>query len=189
MLSFINTTLQESLKGVGMEHSYPLGWSVRLLRVLIPLNWIAGVLIFLLLVASVVAEEAVMSALGAGPAEGNAERIAGMRQIAVLGIVAVLVTHVVLSRLRGMVGTVRDGDPFVAENAARLRTIAWSVLGLELLHLLVGVVAALATSETAPLDIDWNFSLSRWLSVLLLFVLAQVFEEGARMREELEGTV
>lgn len=172
-----------------LGQSYPLDWSVRVLRGLIPLNWIVGVLILALLVASVVAEEAVMGALGARPAVGNAERIAGMRQIAALGIVAVLVAHVVLSRLLGIVGTVRDGDPFVAENAARLRTIAWSILGLELVHVLVGVAAALADSETAPLDIDWNFSLSRWLTVLLLFVLAQVFEEGTRMREDLEGTV
>lgn len=172
-----------------MEPSYPLKWSVRVLRGLIVLNWIAGALILALLVASLVAESAVMGALGAGPAEGNAERIAGMRQIAVLGVAAVLVTYVVLSRLLGMVGTVRDGDPFVAENAGRLRTIAWAVLGLEGLHLLVGLAAALADSETAPLDMDWHFSLSRWLTVLLLFVLAQVFEQGARMREELEGTV
>jgi hypothetical protein len=176
-------------KGTIMVQSSPLAWSVRVLRGLIAFNWIAGVLIFAMLVASVVAEETVMGALGAGPAEGNAERIAGMRQIAVLGIAAVLVTHVVLRRLLGIVGTVRDGDPFVAENAARLRTIAWCVLGLELLHLLVGVAAALATSETAPLDIDWNFSLTGWLTVLLLFVLAQVFEQGARMRDEIEGTV
>ena len=172
-----------------MTQSPPLVWSVRVLRGLIVLNVIAGVLILALLIASLVAETAVMGALGAGPAEGNAERIAGMRQIAVIGILAALLTHVVLRRLLGIVGTVRDGDPFVTENATRLRTIAWCVLGLELLHLVVGLVAALASSETAPLDIDWNPSLTRWLSVLLLFVLAQVFEQGARMREDLEGTV
>jgi hypothetical protein len=77
----------------------------------------------------------------------------------------------------------------VAENAGKLRTIAWSVLGLELLHLAVGVVAAIASSESAPLDINWSFSLTRWLAVLLLFVLASVFEHGARLREDLEGTV
>lgn len=172
-----------------MAETSPLSWSVRALRGLIALNWIVGVLISALLVASLVAEETVMGALGAGPVEGNAARVAGMRQIALLGIVAVVVTHVVLSRLLRIVATVRDGDPFVAENAGRLRTIAWSVLALELLHLLVGLVAALASSDTAPLDIDWNFSLTRWLSVLLLFVLAQVFEQGARMRDDLQGTV
>ena len=40
-----------------------------------------------------------------------------------------------------MVETVRDGDPFIATNAARLQLIAWSVLGLELMHLVVGLIA------------------------------------------------
>jgi hypothetical protein len=30
---------------------------------------------------------------------------------------------------------------------------------------------------------------TRWLAVLMLVVLARVFEQGARMREDLEGTV
>jgi hypothetical protein len=45
------------------------------------------------------------------------------------------------------------------------------------------------SSAAVPLNISWGFSLTRWLAVLLLFVLARVFEQGARMREELEGTV
>jgi hypothetical protein len=36
---------------------------------------------------------------------------------------------------------------------------------------------------------NWTFSVTRWIAVLLLFVLARVFEQGARMREDLEGTV
>ena len=40
-----------------------------------------------------------------------------------------------------------------------------------------------------PLDIDLKFNFTRWLVVLFLFVLARVFEQGARMREDLEGTV
>jgi hypothetical protein len=88
-----------------------------------------------------------------------------------------------------VVDTVRVGDPFVIVNAQRLRTIAWAVLGLELMHLVVGAVAALASSATQPLDIGWSFSVTRWLAALLLFVLARVFEHGARMREDLAGTV
>jgi hypothetical protein len=34
-----------------------------------------------------------------------------------------------------------------------------------------------------------GFSFAPWLSVLLLFVLAGVFTQGARMRDDLEGTV
>jgi hypothetical protein len=112
-----------------------------------------------------------------------------MRLIMVIGIGAVPLTHIVLTRLLAIVETVRLGDPFVAENAGRLQTIAWIVLGLELLHLAVGAIAAGVSTMAHPLDIDWNFSLTRWLAVLLLFVLARVFEHGTRMRDELEGTV
>jgi hypothetical protein len=40
-----------------------------------------------------------------------------------------------------------------------------------------------------PLHLDAGFSITGWLAVLLTFVLARVFAEGARMRDELEGTV
>src|SRR6267143_111280 len=94
-----------------------------------------------------------------------------------------------LSRLLTIIETVSVGNPFVVANAVRLRTIAWAMLGLELTHFAVGTVAALVSTTAAPLNIGWGFSLTRWLAVLMLFVLAQVFEQGARMREDLEGTV
>lgn len=172
-----------------MTGSYPLKLSGDLLRALIVINWLYGLGIVVLLIGSVVNEPFVMGALGARPAPGNAERIAGMRQIAVVGLLGVPLAHIALSRLLSIVRTVRAGDAFSAQNGARLRTIAWVVLGMELLHIVVVAIAALASSRTAPLDIDWDFSVTRWLAVLLLFVVAQVFEEGARMREELEGTV
>jgi hypothetical protein len=40
-----------------------------------------------------------------------------------------------------------------------------------------------------PLRINGNFQITGWLAILLMFVLAQVFLEGTRMREDLEGTV
>jgi hypothetical protein len=159
------------------------------LRVLIALNLAAGFLILALLVASLLAESWVMTALGVRPGEGRQALILGMRLVALLGIAAVPLVHVVLTRLAAIVETVRAGDAFAPGNAMRLRTIAWAVLGLEVLHLVVAAVAAAASSRGQALDIGWAPSLTRWLAVLLLFVLARVFEEGARMREELEGTV
>jgi hypothetical protein len=44
-------------------------------------------------------------------------------------------------------------------------------IGLELTHLAVGAEAAAASSASQPLDLDWSFSVTRWLAVLLLFVL------------------
>jgi hypothetical protein len=162
-----------------------LAMSRTVLRILIKLNVLMGIFILALLIATLVAEDFVMKALmDAHPHADNASFFLGVRTIMVIGIVAVPVAHLVLTRLLAIVDTVRDGDPFVAVNAERLKTIAWAVLGLELLHLVVGAVAASVSSEEHPLDLDWNFSVTRWLAVL-----ARVFDQGARMRDELEGTV
>jgi hypothetical protein len=171
-----------------MTRSYPdpLALSRRVLRALIKLNLLMGALILALLIASLVSEAWVMKALGAGQ---DNSLFLGMRLIMVLGIGAVPVVHFALTRLLAIVETVRDGNPFVMANAARLQRIAWAVLALELMHFAVGIIAASVSTAATPLNISWGFSLTRWLAVLLLFVLARVFEQGARMRDELEGTV
>ena len=161
--------------------------SRMVVRTLIALNVVVGILILALLVASVIATDQVFAALGADVA--NARLIQGMRLIMVIGIGSTPLAHLLLTRLLAIVETVRLGDPFVAGNATRLQTTAWALLGLELLHLVVGAIAASASSESQPLDIHWNLSITGWLAVLLLFVLARVFDHGTRMRDDLEGTV
>jgi hypothetical protein len=174
-----------------MTKSYPdpLTLSRRVLRLLTKLNLLLGALILALLIASLLAESWVMRALGARPAPGNSMLFVGMRLIMVIGICAVPITHVVLTRLLAIVETVKVGNPFVVANAVRLKTIAWAILGLEMLHLTVGAIVEGVSTAAAPLNISSGFSLTGWLTVLLLFVLARVFEQGARMREDLEGTV
>jgi hypothetical protein len=70
-----------------------------------------------------------------------------------------------------------------------MRLIAWSVLALELSRFVVVGIANSVSTAARPVHIDLNFSVAPWLAVLLLFVLARVFEHGARMREDLDGTV
>jgi len=174
-----------------MSESHPdtLALSRRVLRWLTKLNLLMGCLILALLVASLIAESPVMRALGVSPGANNSKLFVGMRLIMVLGICAVPVVYFVLTRLLAIVETVGVGNPFVTVNAERLKMIAWAVLGLEFMHFAIGAVAVSVSSAAAPLNISWDFSLTRWLAVLLLFVLARVFEQGVRMREELEGTV
>ena len=174
-----------------MTQSYPdtLALSRKVLRVLVWLNLLMGVLILGLLVTSVVVGDSVMRALAAGTPQANARLFMGMRLVAVIGLAAVPVVHFILTRILAIVDTVSVGDPFVMVNAARLQKIAWGVLALELMHFAVGAVAASVSTAAAPFDINWRFSPTRWVAVLLLFVLARVFEQGARMRDELEGTV
>lgn len=161
----------------------------RLLTALLYINGVYGLGILGLLFASLVVPGLLFEALGVRPAAGREALELGMRVVMVIGIAAVPLAHVVLSRLRDVVDTVRDGDPFVTANARRLQTIAWAYLGLELLHVAVGVVAASSGSSAQPLDVDWSFSVTPWVAVLLLFVLSRVFDHGTRMRADLEGTV
>jgi hypothetical protein len=156
---------------------------------LVVVNIVYGLAILVLLLGSFVAEDFVIGALGVTPAVDREAMVRGMRLIAVIGIVGVPLTHVILNRLLRIVDSVRAGDPFIIANATRLQTIAVTLLGIQLLHLVVGVVASRTRSEVQELDINWSFSITPWIAVLLLFVLARVFEHGARMRADLEGTV
>jgi hypothetical protein len=159
------------------------------LRILLVLNWIFGALIFALLAISFLAEDWTWRALGVGEVASHESVVAGMRAIMVIGILGTPVAYVVFSRLLRIVESVRTGEPFTIGNAGRLRTIAWALLGLELLHICVVAIASAVSTQGVPLRINGNFDLTGWLAILLLFVLAQVFLEGTRMREDLEGTV
>jgi hypothetical protein len=113
----------------------------------------------------------------------------GLRAIAVLGLATIPINYVILKRLFAIVETVRGGDPFVATNALRLQAIAWALLALQLFSLVIGAIAKAVSSPAHPLKLDAGFSIPGWLAVLLTFLLARVFAEGTRMREDLEGTV
>ena len=92
-------------------------------------------------------------------------------------------------RLLDIVESVRAGNPFVGQNAARLQTIAWALLGLQVLRVVIGAVAMSVSTRAHPFHVGAGFSTAGWMAVLLVFVLARVFAEGARMREEWEWTV
>ena len=171
------------------RHSSALPATWVALRVLIVLNWILGALIFALLAISFLAEESTWRALGVGVIAGHEGVVAGMRAIMVIGVVGTPIGYVVFNRLLRIVESVRGGEPFTMDNAGRLRTIAWGLLGLELLHVSVVAIASAVSTKEVPLRINGNFRPIDWLAILLLFVLAQVFIEGTRMRNDLEGVV
>lgn len=158
------------------------------LRVLIVLNWLSGFAIAALLFAPIT-RQWIMSALHLSPSPEADRLIMGVRAIALIGLATIPVNYVVLNRLLAIVDTVRAGDPFVAANASRLRAIAWALLALQLLGLVIGAIAKAVSTPAHPLHLRAGFSISGWLAVLLTFLLAQVFAEGALMREDLEGTV
>lgn len=163
----------------------------RVLKGLTVLNLVYGTGILALLIASFAMPGLLYRGLAGGDLSGAdaGAVINAMRLMMVVGLAAVPVAHVILGRLRAMVLTVRDGDPFVVENARRLNAIALALLAMEVLHLIVGAIAKSEPFESRGIHVDWNFSFTPWVAVLLLMVLARVFEHGARMRADLTGTV
>lgn len=172
-----------------MTHSSALPVARLSLRLLILLNWVTGAAILTLLVATIVAEDWTFTALGITPSSGIPAMIMGLRAVAALGLLAIPLNYGVLRRLLAMVETVRRGDPFVAANADRLGAVAWLLLALQLLSVVIGAIGKAISTPANPLHFDAGFSTSGWLAVLLTFVLARVFAEGASMRDDLEGTV
>ena len=171
------------------KHSPALRLASGVLRTLIVLNWIMGVLILTLLVASVVAGQWTLLALGFPHASTLRSMLPGLQAIAVLGLIAIPLNHAVLARLLAIVETVRAGDPFVASNASRLQAVAWVLLVLQVLSLVVGAIARALSTPAHPFNFSAGFSINGWLAVLLTFVLARVFAEGTLMRDDVEGTV
>jgi hypothetical protein len=159
-----------------------------LLKFLIVANWVVAVFILVLLFL-MPNREWILSAFKIAPSPDSDQLIVAMRAIAALGLVGVPFNHVVLKRLLAIVDTVREGDPFVAVNAARLQTIAWSLLVLQVISIVIGAIAKSVSTPAHPLNLDAGFSVTGWLAVLLTFLLARVFAEGAHMRDDLEGTV
>ena len=158
------------------------------LRFLVVLNWFFGAAILVLLVF-MPTEQWIMSSMDLKPSPEADRIIWGMHAVAVIGLITVPLNHILLRRLLAMVESVRAGDPFVAANASRLQAIAWVMLALQLLSIVVGAIAKAVSTPEHQLHFDAGFSISGWLAVLLLFVLARVFAEGALMREDLARTV
>src|SRR5215213_2101767 len=80
-----------------MRSALPIAYVV--LRILILLNWLGGASIFALLTATIVAEQWTFTALGITPGSAIPAMIMGLRGIAALGLVAVLLNNAVLKRL------------------------------------------------------------------------------------------
>jgi hypothetical protein len=173
-------------KPASSSAALPIAYVV--LRTLIVLNWLMGAAILVLLVVSP-NEQWIMSAFKLSPSPDAERLVMGLRVIAVLGLAAIPLNYAALKRLLAIVETVRAGDPFVASNAHRLQAIAWVLLALQLLSMAIGAIGESVSTPAHPVHLDAGFSINGWLAVLLTFLLARVFAEGARMRDDLEGTV
>jgi hypothetical protein len=121
--------------------------------------------------------EAAMEVVMRGPVLAGGLAVAGLSLVGVL---------VIVDRLRRIFETLRAGDPFHPDNVRRLRVVGLTLAGLELVRYFVW---ALGSRLPGVEKVEPRFSLTAWFSVLVVFVLAEVFREGARLRREAELTI
>jgi hypothetical protein len=102
---------------------------------------------------------------------------------------------IIVTQLRLLFDSFRSGEPFRRENANRLRVIWITMAAIELArYVMMGLVALLLYQARDPtvgaisLTLDGEV-VSTWGSILILIVLAEVFREGARLKEEQELTI
>lgn len=122
------------------------------------------------------------------PADDLPSLMIGLRWLMVVGIVMASAIIPLLRSLANIIGSVADGDPFIAANAKRLQTIGWALLVLQFLDLTCILIDHRFPSlgSAAP---DGSVSAGGWLAVLMAFVLSRVFAAGSAMRDDLAGTV
>ena len=95
---------------------------------------------------------------------------------------------VIVSRLRRIFATLTAGDPFDPENVGRLRMVGLMLAALEVERYPLAAGAAMI-SPSRITSTSMGINLTAWFAVLVVFVLAEVFREGARLRREAELTI
>lgn len=109
------------------------------------------------------------------------------------GAIVVFGALIIVGRLRRLFEGFSSGEPFRREYADHLRVIWITMLVVEvaryaMLAVMGGLIVAFggnARDATLRIEID----LSTWLSIFVLIVLAEVFREGVRLKEEQELTI
>lgn len=167
-----------------------LRWSVRAVQLFRIVNAIVIALFAAALIATLPGAELVERLLERKyhGAVDTAAVVVFMQLTMLVGIPVGMAVERLLAALRAILRSVEHGEPFAPGNAARVRTIGWMLLVIQLADLGYGI--ATIAARTLRIDyLDWQPSFTGWLAVLVAFVLAQVFERGAAMRDDLDGTV
>lgn len=164
--------------------------SRRVLRVLLVLNWVFVALFAILLAAllSPVGAQVLGELSRTMPPDQAAQMVRTMMWLMALGIAAGIAAHLIFTRMLAIVATAIGGDPFTSANARRLRIIGWALLAIQILDLGFGYISLMVESGTDE-TFGWSPTIGGWIAVLMVFVLARVFEQGSRMRDELAMTV
>ncbi len=124
--------------------------------------------------------------------KGMTTKVAGLEpwlSLVIAGAAVILaLTAAVFSNLLTVLDGVSHGNPFTVGNSLRLRRIGWIILGIQATGFVTGL-AGHAIANRTDIGSGFEFSFTGLLAALLAFVLAEVFEQARRLRDDLEGTV
>ncbi len=95
----------------------------------------------------------------------------------------------ICAQLRRILSTLAEGDPFVPNNAPRLTRIAIAIGLIEIIRMCSVVVLAATVDLGEGYVANININLAVWGAIIVLLILAQVFKEGTRLREEEKMTI
>jgi hypothetical protein len=100
----------------------------------------------------------------------------------------------VIGELRALVRTLRDGQPFVAANARRVRHIGWAIIVGELARagmVFYGTHYAMRhfSADGLRFDVRAGFDVSAIVCGLIVLAIAEVFREGTRLDEDRSLTI
>jgi len=95
---------------------------------------------------------------------------------------------VVMALTRQVFLTLAEGNVFHSDNTRRLRLMGFCLGGVEIF----GYATRLFTEKVMHVPLGTGYGLrtvSAWFSILVVFVLAEVFREGAKLRKEADLTI
>ncbi|WP_425992601.1 DUF2975 domain-containing protein [Brevundimonas sp. TWP2-3-2] len=161
------------------------------------LRWVLGfvnIVVAFAVIATglMLAASLVMPDFGAGFIDSLADNEAGWGPLMLNGratflaaFVATLSTWWVLNRLRRMFLAVNQGDAFERANVGRLQGVGLGLIGVQI----SAFILAWTVPEGIIDDLDYSVDLGAWLGILIVFMLAEVFRQGAAMRDDQQMTV
>lgn len=104
------------------------------------------------------------------------------RQIATLGLAGLIVIPTA-----GLVRSLKNGEPFTSSNITRLRLVA---LGCSIYGLGPLAISLVPMTIRVPLGLLYGFV--NWPAIamaLIALALAEIFNEGMRLREDVQATI
>jgi hypothetical protein len=114
----------------------------------------------------------------------------------VFAVVATRGALLIVRRLEAVFSSFVANRPFARDNAAHLRAIWVTLIVIEVTRIMAfvlmhGLTAAFtsAANVTFPSGLDDPIDLVRWFVIFVVLILAEVFRQGAQLREDTELTV